>query len=121
MTASRLMIQDFAGVTVVTLSDSSIIDAAIIDSIGRELYALVDVQNKRQMVLDFTNVKTLSSHSLGVLLTLKKKIAEIKGVLALCAVRKEITKIFSLTGLDKQFTFFPDDAAALQSFGVRVK
>jgi anti-sigma B factor antagonist len=121
MAASRLLIQDFAGVTVVTITDANIIDATVIDGIGKELYTLVDVQNKRQMILDFTKVKTLSSHSLGVLLTLKKKVAEIKGTLVLCAVRKEISKIFMLTGLDKQFTFFPDDAAALDSFGVRVK
>jgi anti-sigma B factor antagonist len=73
------------------------------------------------MVLDFCNVKFLSSHALGILLTLNKKLAAIKGNLAICGLRSELMKVFSITSLDKMFKFFPDDAAALKSFNIHVK
>lgn len=117
---SRLLIEDYAGVTVVTFTDSSILDAGTIDQIGRDLYHLTDVQNKQKLVLDFTNVKFLSSHALGVIMTLQRKCQAIKGTLVIAALRKELMKVFSLTGLDKLFKFYPTDRDALEVFGVRV-
>ncbi len=115
-----MLIEDYAGVTVVTFTDSSILDAATIDQIGRDLYQLTDVQNKQKLVLDFSNVKFLSSHALGVFMTLQRKSQAIKGVMVFAGIRKELMKVFTLTGLDKLFKFFPTDAAALESFGVRL-
>jgi anti-anti-sigma factor len=121
MPVSHILIQDYAGVTVVTLTEASIIHTHVIEEIAKELYPLVDAQNKQKLIIDFSNVKLLASHTIGVLVTLHKKVAAIKGTLVFCAVRKEVMKIFQITGLDKQYSFFPDDAAALASFGVRVK
>lgn len=121
MPASRLVIQDYAGVTVVTFSDSSILDTATITQLGNDLFQLPDVQNKQKIVLDFINVKFLSSHALGILITLNKKLAAIKGTLSICSLRPELMKVFTITSLDKLFKFFPSDAAALKSFGVHVK
>lgn len=120
MASSHLLIEDYAGVTVVTFTDSSILDAATIDQIGKDLYHLTDVQNKQKLVLDFTNVKFLSSHALGVFMTLQRKANAIKGVMVIAALRKELMKVFNLTGLEKLFKFFPSDTAALESFGVRL-
>ena len=121
MPASRIVIQDYAGVTVVTFSDRSILDTGTIDQLGKELYQLTDAQHKQKLVLDFCNVHFLSSHALGVLLTLSKKVAAIKGKMVVCSMKGELMQVFKITGLDKMFKFFPDDAAALDSFGVSVK
>ncbi len=121
MAGSRLLIEDYAGVTVVTFQDSSLLDAPVIDRIGTELYALTDEQNKRKLVLDFSNVKFLASHTLGVLLRLRKKSQAIDGSLVLCGLRKDLMQLFTITNLDKVFEFFRDDAAALGHFKVRVK
>ncbi len=121
MASSRIVIEDYAGVTVVTIADSSILDAMVIEQMGKELYNLVDSQNKQKLVLDFCNVKFLASQTLGVLLTLHKKSIAIKGTMVLCGLRKELMKVFSITNLDKILKFFPDDAAALEFFDVRVK
>jgi anti-sigma B factor antagonist len=121
MAGSRMMIEDYAGVTVVTFSDTSILDSATIDQIGRDLYPLADAQNRRKLVLDFSNVKFLSSQALGILITFQKKVAAIQGTLVLCGLRPELMKIFTITSLDRLFQFFPEDAAALKSFGVNVQ
>lgn len=120
MGSSRILIEDYAGVTVVTFTDSSILDAASIDQMGKDLYHLVDNQNKQKLILDFSNVKFLSSHALGVFLTLQRKAQQIKGALVFAGLRKELMKVFTLTGLDKMFKFFADDTKALESFGVKL-
>lgn len=118
---SRLLIEDYAGVTVVTFSDTSILDTATIDQLGKDLFTLPDTLNKQKIILDFSNVKFLSSQALGVLLTMHKKVAAIKGTLVLSALRQELMKVFTITSLDKIFKFFPNDEAALKSFGVNLR
>jgi len=111
---------DYAGVMVVTFTDSSILDATAIEQIAKDLYYLVDNQAKQKIILDFSKVKSLSSQGLGILINLKKKLAVIKGTMALCAVRPEIKKLFSLTGLEKEFAFHADDKSALSAWKVNV-
>ncbi len=121
MDKARLLIQNYAGVTVVTFQEASILDSNVIDQIAEELYELTDKQHKKQMVLDFSNVKFLASHALGVLITLNKKVQAIKGTLALCSMRKDLMEVFKITRLDKVFNFYKDDTEALKSFGVHVR
>jgi anti-anti-sigma factor len=121
MANSRLLIQDYAGVTVVTFTESSILDSATIDQLGKDLYHLADTLHKQKLILDFANVKFLSSQVLGILITLNRKTAAIKGTLVLSALKPDLMKVFTITSLDKLFKFFPDDATALASFGVHVK
>lgn len=121
MAASRLMIEDYAGVTVVTFQDSSVLDMAVIDQIGKDLCHLIENQNKQKLVLDFLNVRFLASHALGILLMLNKKVRAAKGTMVLCGVRKDLKKVFTITSLDKVFKFFPNDTAALTHFNVPVR
>lgn len=120
MADSRLLVTDYAGVAVVAFQDNSILDARQIDQIGRELYELVDVKDRRKMILDFSSVRFLGSQTLGVLINLHKKAAAAKGEVVLCSLRKDLLKVFKITSLDKVFKFFKDDASALKHFGVHV-
>ena len=79
MAKPGILIQDYAGVSVVTFTDTSLLDAATISQLGDALYELVDKQNKQKLILDFSSVRFLSSQTLGVLLTLSKKCQAIKG------------------------------------------
>jgi len=116
-----LLIEDYAGVTVVTITSTSILDTTVIDHIAKELYALPDRQYKQRLVLDFSNVQFLSSQALGILITLDKKMKAIRGSFVMCGMRKELMKVFSLTKLDKLFRFYRDDTSALASFNVILK
>lgn len=119
--ASRIVVQEYAGVTVVTFSDSSILDSATIEQLGKDLYHLIDTLNKQKLIVDFCNVKFLSSQVLGVLITLNKKAAAIKGTLVFCGLKSDLMKVFTITNLDKLFRFFPNDSAALKHFGVHLQ
>ena len=118
MVEARLHIQNIGGVTVVNFTDSAILEATVIQAIGDQLYALVDQEDRRKLVLDFDQVRFLSSQALGMLLTLRKKSQAIKGKVALCALRPELFKVFKISSLDRLFSFYEDEEKALNSFDV---
>jgi anti-anti-sigma factor len=118
MPAARLLIQTFRDVTVVNFSDSSILDTLQVQQIGEELYELIDDRATRKMILDFSNVKFLSSSALGVLITVRKKADEIKGKVVLCGMKPDLRKIFKITNLEKLFDFYDNEEKALNYFGV---
>jgi len=70
---SGLKVMQQGGVTLVAFGDASILDMFTIQKIGRELYDLLENQGHKRVVLDFGDVRFLSSQALGVLLTLRKK------------------------------------------------
>ena len=70
---------------------------------------------KINLILDFTNVKFLSSAVLGLLIRVSKKIYEQDGQLRLCDISPRIYEIFKITRLTKIFDILPDRAAATAS------
>ena len=118
MPSSGLVVSEIENVTIVSFRSASIIDLPSVESIGRDLYALVDEQAKRRIVLDFAAVKFLSSQMLGVLISLQKKSKAIKGRVVLSGLRPELQKVFKITKLDKILEFASDEADALKRFDV---
>ena len=121
MAPSGLVVTEIYGVTVVNFRHASILDGATVESIGDELYALVDEKARRKLVLDFTQVKFLSSTMLGVLLNLHKKAAAIKGKVLICGLRSKLFKVFKVMNLHKLMSFAKDEQEALRCFNVFVK
>jgi len=115
---SQLLIHPIRDVTIVNFRDASILDALQVQQIGEELFELVDVKDRRKLILDFSEVKFLSSSALGVLVTLRKKSDAIKGQVLLCGMRPELRKIFKITNLEKLFQFFDNEERALNSLGL---
>ncbi|MGQ9650435.1 MAG: STAS domain-containing protein [Phycisphaerae bacterium] len=118
MTKANLVIQSIREVTVVNFEDSSILDTLQIQTIGSALYDLVDNRNCRKLILDFSKVRFLSSSALGMLITLRKKAAAIKGELGICAMRDDLRKVFTISRLDQLFNFYKNEEEALNAFGV---
>ncbi len=120
MAKSRIIIQEFSNVTVVTFQDSALLQGEVIDRVTADLYELIDSLAKRKLVLDFANVRMLASQMLGTLISLNQKSKAIKGELVLCGMRDELKSVFKITNLDKSFTFCPDHSSALAHFRVYV-
>lgn len=116
--SSRIMIQNLGRVAVVDFIDSAIMDTMQIQQIADELYYLVEKQDRRYILLDFTKVKFLSSQTLGVMLNLHKKITQRKGWLGVCGLKEELHKVFKLTRLDKLFNFYASEDEALRAVGI---
>ena len=112
-----LQISTVGDVTVVAFREPSIIDPLQIQQVGDQLYALVDEGGQRKIVIDFANVKFLSSQTLAVLMTLRKKSDAIDGIVCVSGLKTDLHKVFKITKLDSFFDFYPTPAEALAALG----
>jgi anti-anti-sigma factor len=85
--------------------------------IGNQLKDLNEIilsKGDCDVVIDFFRVEVINSSSLGNLMILRNLLQDEHGrKLILCGVAVMTKYIFSVTGLDKVFTFVEDRAAAL--------
>jgi anti-anti-sigma factor len=112
------IVQKYKDVTVVDFQNVSVLDSNNIEAMGRNLLALVEKQDIRKIILDYSNVRFMSSQALGVLLQLKKAIDQVKGRIIIAGIRPELHKVFKITNLHKLFTFSDNLDAALGEFGI---
>ncbi len=103
----RIEVTNFSGsageVSMVRFLDRKIIDAANIQELGDELFALVEKEEKKNLVLNFATVEFLSSAALNKLIILDKKVKTAGGKMRLCNLRKEIYEVFAITRLNQVF------------------
>ena len=110
----RLDIEEIGGVTVAKFVDKKILDETNIQNIGNQLFALVDEDGRKKIVLDFSIVEYLSSAALGKLITMDKKVKAAKSKLRLCCIRPEIYEVFEITRLNKIFDIKSTQEEALE-------
>lgn len=113
MPANGLVISAVRDVVTVSFRNSSILESTVIEQVGNDLYALVDEQARRKIILDFRMVGFLSSQMLGVLIKFQKKAAAIKGRVIVCGLRADLMKVFKITRLDQIMEFAPDEGEAM--------
>jgi anti-sigma B factor antagonist len=100
---------------VVEFKTPSLMDPLILEEIGRELYRLVDEEDRRRVVLDFEQVQYLSSQAIGIILTLNKKLASLKNSkLVLCGVGPKLLELLKITRLDRILTVKPTQREAVK-------
>ena len=103
--STHFTVQPFDKFSVVEFRTASLLDPIILESIGTELYRLVDDEDRRRLVLDFEKVEYLSSQAIGIILTLNKKLAALKhSKLVLCGVGPKLLALLRITRLDKILT-----------------
>ena len=112
----RLEVSEVGDVTVVRFVDRKILDVTNIHELGRELFALVEEQNRKKLLLNFTTVEFLSSETLGELIKLEKKVKQHAGRLMLTNIKPEIYEVFAITRLNKLFDIRDEEAEALAAF-----
>jgi len=112
----RVTISEDGNVTVVRFVDRKIIDAANIQEMGDELFALLDQENRKQLLVSFVNVEFLSSAALNKLIVLDRKIKAAGGKLTLSNLRPEIQEVFAITRLNQLFDIKPSESDALKTF-----
>ena len=112
----HLDISDVDGVTVVRFVDTRILDATSIEELGDELFALIEEENRNQLLINFAEVEFLSSAALNKLIILDKKVKSNDGKLVLSDLRPEINEVFAITRLDQLFTIADSEQNALVAF-----
>jgi anti-sigma B factor antagonist len=112
----RLEVEDIGEVTVVNFTDKKILDEQTIQTIGEQLFSLVDESGRRKILLNFGNVEFLSSAALAKLITLNRKVQQNSGRLALCNIHPQIKEVFEITKLNRVFNIYAGEQEALQAF-----
>ena len=103
-------------ITMVTITESKILDDNTITSIEGSIKPIVDDSNELRLIINFCNVQFLSSAMLGLLIRINKSVKEKGGQLRLCSINEKIQGIFRITRLDKVFQISEDSIKAKQAF-----
>lgn len=110
-----LTIQPIKKFTVVEFRTPSLMDPLELQAIGDALYHLIDAQDKRLIILDFSKVEFLSSQAIGILLTMNKKLNALpNSKLILCGVGARLAELLRITRLDKLLTIKPSQKEAIE-------
>jgi len=115
--APKILVQKTWDVTIVDFQEVRLLEVHQIESIGRELYRLVDEMDRKKIILDFTKVQFLASAAIGMLMTLHKKMTAIKGTFIICGLKRDLMKVFEIMKLTKVFRFATNEDEALGQLG----
>ena len=98
--------------TIVSFTDEKILEEKDINSLQESIMSVIDQAERINLILDFSNVKFLSSAVLGLLIRISKRIYEHNGRLRLCNIDPKIYEIFKITRLTKTFDIYKDVKSA---------
>ena len=82
------------GILTVVFDDARILDETKLEEIGRELTEMLNKTTEERVILDFRNVKFMSSSMLSKLVAVNRKAGEFKVKLKLCSIDSEIRQVF---------------------------
>lgn len=101
--------------TVIEFRDASLMDPIVLEEIATAMYHLVDVEDKRAIVLDFENVQYISSQAIGIVIQMHKKLAAMKrSSLVLCGVGPRLMELVKITRLDRLLKIKPSQKEAVK-------
>jgi len=112
----RIVVAEEGAVSVVRFIDKKIVDSASIEQLGEEMNALVSVDKRNTILLNFEGVEFMSSAALNKLISLNSKLKPVQGRLKLCNLRAEIKEVFTITRLDRVFDIRKTEPDALDAF-----
>lgn len=110
----EIMVQHIGQVTLVSFLCRKVTEQDEIEHFRAELQSLPDESPNKIFLLDFNAVHFMSSFVIGQLISFSRKVSQINGLVAFCAVNPPIDEIFSLTNLTRIFQFFPTQKEALE-------
>lgn len=101
--------------TVVSFTDEKILEEKDINELQESIMSVIESSSgKIRLILDFGNVRFLSSAVLGLLIRVSKRIYEQEGELRLCSINPKIYEIFKITRLTKIFDIYTDVESAVE-------
>ncbi|MGD2095573.1 MAG: STAS domain-containing protein [Phycisphaerales bacterium] len=110
----RINIEYIDNATVVHFTDEKILEEMDIKALQDSIVSVIEQTERINLILDFGNVRFLSSAVLGLLIRLSKKIYEQDGQLKLCNINTKIFEIFKITRLTKTFDICKDIESAVE-------
>jgi len=109
----RISVEYAEKATIVSFTDEKILEEQDIKALQDSIMSVVEQTERIKLILDFGNVRFLSSAVLGLLIRLSKRIYEHDGHLKLCNINPKIFEIFKITRLTKTFDIYKDVESAV--------
>jgi anti-sigma B factor antagonist len=110
----RISVEYADNATIVTFTDEKILEEKDIQAIQDSIMSVVEQADGIILILNFCNVRFLSSAALGLLIRVSKKIYEHDGRLGLCSINPKIYEVFKITRLNKIFDIYEDVETAAE-------
>ena len=111
----RISVENVQKGVVITFTSEKILEEREISALEHSIVPIVEQAGVPNIVLNFENVKFLSSAVLGLLIRISKKIYQRNGQLKLCCINSKIFEIFKITRLDRVFDIYKDADSAAES------
>lgn len=114
----RISVEYAENATIITFTDERILEERDIQALHESVMSVVEQAERINLILDFHNVRFLSSAVLGLLIRVSKKVYERQGRLRLCNIDPRIYEIFRITRLNKVFDIHKDLESATKDLSV---
>ena len=111
----RISVEYADNATVIAFTDEKILEEKDIQALQDSVMSVIEQGKQINLILDFGNVRFLSSAVLGLLIRVSKKIYEQDGNLRLCNINPKIYEVFKITRLTKVFDICKDVESASRS------
>jgi anti-sigma B factor antagonist len=104
----RIRVEYTNNATIIAFVNERILEETDIQELQASIMSVVEQGEQINLILDFSNVRFLSSAVLGLLLRISKRVYEKDGRLRLCSINPKIYQIFKITRLTKIFDIYKD-------------
>ena len=111
-----IKLDDVNKISVVKFVDEKVMDPSRIEQLGKELMSLTDGEEKKNLLINFENVRFFSSQAINKLIVLDKRVKAAGGKIRLSNLRPEVRDLFSYTNLDSVFVIRDEQSEAIESF-----
>jgi anti-sigma B factor antagonist len=112
----RLLVETVEGITIASFTDEMIVSEEVIFEVDEQLMNLLDGPSPQKMLLNFREVRVMSSTMLAILLKLSRRIAGVQGELKLCGLSPDLLEIFRISRFDRLFEIHDEEWTALDTF-----
>ena len=109
----RISVEYADNATVVSFVDEKILEEMDIRALQETIMSVIEQSKGINLVLDFGNVRFLSSAVLGLLIRISKRVYEQDGRLRLCSINPKIYEVFKITRLTQTFDIYKDVESAI--------
>lgn len=111
-----IKLDDVDAISVIKFVDDKVMDPSRIEQLGKELMSLTNDDEKKNLLINFENVRFFSSQAINKLIVLDKRMKAAGGKIRLSNLRPEVRDLFSYTNLDSVFVIRDEQSEAIESF-----
>jgi len=109
----RISVEYADNATIVSFVDEKILEEMDIRALQETIMSVIEQSKGINLILDFGNVRFLSSAVLGLLIRISKRVYEQDGRLRLCSINPKIYEVFKITRLTQTFDIYKDVESAI--------